>query len=281
MWRSSTHGPTSREPSTATSPLRAESIALRCAAVPQRPCGNKSCRRPQRLPRKRTTWPRLAAGTLRPPRTIRSPRTAVPCRGTRRNWPHARPLRTGRPRAVPTRQSSLRLRRCAQTARVQKPRSPAGIRPPPRATAPPRPPQSVPGDGVPGQISDPYLPQALAEGEYFERPGIPASELSLDHLRQQREYIDRATGREIAWDRPLPPTAQAEDRLRSRDFVGEDELESRHWNGVESVAPAQASHPPPSGSQAVPRAYERPTRPAYEPQPRNGAAPQEGGRFQP
>jgi cellulose synthase operon protein YhjQ len=50
---------------------------------------------------------------------------------------------------------------------------------------------------VPGRISDPYGPQPLAEGEYFERPGTPVAELAASRFRQQREYIEQSTGVEL------------------------------------------------------------------------------------
>ena len=52
-------------------------------------------------------------------------------------------------------------------------------------------------DSVPGRISDPYGPHVVAEGEYFERPGTPVSELEADRFRQQREYIEQSTGFEL------------------------------------------------------------------------------------
>ena len=56
---------------------------------------------------------------------------------------------------------------------------------------------SQPENTVPGRISDPYGPQVVAEGEYFERPGTPVSELEASRFRQQREYIEQNTGVEL------------------------------------------------------------------------------------
>ena len=52
-------------------------------------------------------------------------------------------------------------------------------------------------DSIPGRISDPYGPQVVAEGEYFERPGTPVSELEAGRFRQQRDYIEQSTGVEL------------------------------------------------------------------------------------
>ena len=54
-----------------------------------------------------------------------------------------------------------------------------------------------PEDALPGRISDPYGPQVVAEGAYFERPGTPVSELEAIRFRQQREYIEESTGVEL------------------------------------------------------------------------------------
>ena len=56
---------------------------------------------------------------------------------------------------------------------------------------------SQPENPVPGRISDPYGPQVVAEGEYFERPGTPVSELEASRFRQQRDYIEQNTGVEL------------------------------------------------------------------------------------
>jgi cellulose synthase operon protein YhjQ len=51
---------------------------------------------------------------------------------------------------------------------------------------------------LPGRITDPYSPAELPEGEFFERPGTSPQDLNVGRLRQQREYIERATGHELA-----------------------------------------------------------------------------------
>lgn len=73
-----------------------------------------------------------------------------------------------------------------------------------------------PEPDVPGRISDPYLPQTIAEGEYFELPGTPAEDLMPDRLEQQREYIERNTGVELAPFRS--PTFDSTVKSRSGAF---------------------------------------------------------------
>ena len=68
---------------------------------------------------------------------------------------------------------------------------------------------SQPENPVPGRISDPYGPQVVAEGEYFERPGTPVSELEAGRFRLQREYIEHNTGVELPQFR-MPETSDAE-----------------------------------------------------------------------
>jgi len=84
-----------------------------------------------------------------------------------------------------------------------------------KKSTPPTPP-------LPGKISDPYGPQPVPEGEYFERPGTPVSELTPNRFRQQREYIEKSTGAVLPPFRsssvsPVPqPDRRVEDRREQR-----------------------------------------------------------------
>jgi cellulose synthase operon protein YhjQ len=54
---------------------------------------------------------------------------------------------------------------------------------------------------LPAHFSAPYAPyasQAVAERDYFERPGTPAVDLPMSPLQPQREVVERATGSHLA-----------------------------------------------------------------------------------
>lgn len=78
---------------------------------------------------------------------------------------------------------------------------------------------------VPGRISDPYGPQPLPEGEYFERPGTPVAELAASRFRQQREYIEQSTGAELPSFRV--PNVSGEQRAEQAKRAKEAEVSSR------------------------------------------------------
>jgi cellulose synthase operon protein YhjQ len=67
-----------------------------------------------------------------------------------------------------------------------------------------------PTPGIPGEISDPYSPQILAEGEYFERPGTPLSDLKSSRFKTQRDYIEKATGTKLPPFAGLPDGSNAD-----------------------------------------------------------------------
>ena len=70
-----------------------------------------------------------------------------------------------------------------------------------------------PEDLVPGHLNDPYSPQILAEGEYYDGPGTPPSELQASRFRTQREYIEKATGTELP---PFQDASQLQRRQTDR-----------------------------------------------------------------
>jgi cellulose synthase operon protein YhjQ len=101
---------------------------------------------------------------------------------------------------------------------------------------------------VPGQISDPYSPQILPEGEYYVGPGTPPSELEASRFRTQRDYIERSTGRVLPQFK-MPPSFdegrrphRAEVEVVSRipevtsDELSRDDL-SIEDGGIEGVEP--------------------------------------------
>lgn len=80
-------------------------------------------------------------------------------------------------------------------------------------------------NAIPGRISDPYSPQILAEGEYFENPGTPITELVASRFRSQREYIERSTGAELPPFRM--PSGYSEGRGHDRPLRAEGDRGER------------------------------------------------------
>jgi cellulose synthase operon protein YhjQ len=109
---------------------------------------------------------------------------------------------------------------------------------------------------VPGLISDPYLPQAIPEGEYFELPGTPSADLVPDRFRQQREYIERSTEVELPPFRS--PARDAAMRQRSGGFEQDKDPNGLGFSvgsaaGEDAPRPAGDYAPRPTAAGTPPR----------------------------
>jgi cellulose synthase operon protein YhjQ len=127
--------------------------------------------------------------------------------------------------------------------------------------------QNQPKTPLPGKISDPYGPQPIPEGEYFERPGTPVSELTPNRFRQQREYIEKSTGAVLPPFRGSSVSSAPQPNHRS-----EDRMEQRAR--PTSAAPPPATPPPATDVSLLTHApAEIPTQPLPRPVPEMGYVP--------